>query len=105
VINFSPRAANMTAGGKSKAVRQARQKVTIADLPFPGGKNSQVWRKFFIPPLIAWAGSQLDPFGTNSRVDGEAAVIWKRVFPAVSLQPDARELLRSVVRISESSHN
>lgn len=84
--------------------KQARMKATVADLPFPGGRNSQVWKIFFGPPLIAWAGSQPDPFGTNGSVEREAAAIWKRIFPAVSLDEEAREILRRVVGIQSEDY-
>ncbi|KAI9429346.1 hypothetical protein H4582DRAFT_2089464 [Lactarius indigo] len=49
------------------SVKSGHKKAMVADLPFPDRKNSRIWRKSFVPLLIAWAGSQLDPFGTNSK--------------------------------------
>jgi hypothetical protein len=74
----------------------------VSDLPFPGGKTLY-WRKYFIPPLIAWAGSQTDPFGTNVGVGSEAAIVWKRVFPALILDQEGRETLTGVVCLFSSS--
>jgi hypothetical protein len=70
----------------------------VSDLPFPGGRT-QYWRKNFVPPLIAWAGSQQDPFGTNGKVASEAALIWNRVLPHITLEPKHAEILTGVVRI------
>jgi hypothetical protein len=53
-----------------------RQKFMVSDLPFPGGKT-QYWQKYSIPPLIAWAGSQSDPFSTKLGVRSKAVIVWK----------------------------
>lgn len=79
-------------------MKQGRKKVMVSDLPFPGGRATQIWRKLFVPSLISWAGSQSDPFGTNSKVENVAAEIWKRVLPAISLDQETREVLMGVVR-------
>lgn len=68
----------------------------VSDLPFPGNK-SLYWRKYFVPSLVAWAGSQLDPFGTNSRVGTEAALIWGQVFPGKTLTSKDQDTLSGVV--------
>jgi hypothetical protein len=82
-----------------KNARQRKQRYTIADLPFPrGGKYNQVWRKVFIPKLLAWAGSQDDPFGANARVHVESANIWKQVFPNIVLKETDEDILTYVVR-------
>ena len=81
---------------------RGRQRFMVSDLPFPGGKT-QYWRKYFIPPLIAWAGSQSDPFGTNIGVGSEAAIVWKQVFPALTLDQQDREILTGVVCFFSSS--
>ncbi|KAI9429431.1 hypothetical protein H4582DRAFT_2065259 [Lactarius indigo] len=61
------------------SVKSGHKKAMVADLPFPDRKNSRIWRKSFVPLLIAWAGSQLDPFGTNSKVREEAEVVWSNI--------------------------
>ncbi|KAH9016817.1 hypothetical protein EDB85DRAFT_2155619 [Lactarius pseudohatsudake] len=78
------------------AVKSGRKKTMVTDLPFPDGKIGPIWRKSFVPSLIAWAGSQPDPFGVNSKVKGEAEVVWGRVFPAAALDKEAREILMGV---------
>jgi hypothetical protein len=81
--------------------RHRKQRYTIADLPFPrGGKYTQYWRKIFVPNLLAWAGSQDDPFGANARVHLELANIWKRVFPDITLKETDMDILTYVVRRS-----
>ena len=57
---------------------KGHQKYMVSDLPFPGGKT-HYWHKYFVPCLVAWAGSQDDPFGTNNGVRTEAVCIWGRV--------------------------
>ncbi|KAI9429509.1 hypothetical protein H4582DRAFT_2089056 [Lactarius indigo] len=66
--------------------RPRKQRYTVSDLLIP--RNSrfiQIWRKIFVPSLIAWAGTQEDPFGTNCQMEGEIMNIWKRVFPSIAL--------------------
>ena len=61
------------------------------------GNKTQYWRKYFVPSLIAWAGSQPDPFGTNYGVGTEAALVWGQVFPAIELTPKDCDTLSGVV--------
>jgi hypothetical protein len=75
---------------------KGRQKYTVSDLPFPGGKT-YYWRKYFVPRLVAWAGSQADPFGTNNGVGMEAALIWEQMFPTIKLTSKYHDALTSVV--------
>jgi hypothetical protein len=84
---------------RDKNSRHRKQRHTVADLPFPrGGKYTQIWRKVFVPNLLAWAGSQDDPFGVNARVSVEAAKIWKRIFPDIELRDVDENILTYVVR-------
>jgi hypothetical protein len=83
---------------KDKNCRRRKQRYTVADLPFPrGGKFPQIWRKVFVPNLLAWAGSQDDPFGTNGQVNTEVTNIWKRVFPSIPLKDTDTNILIYVV--------
>lgn len=84
---------------RDKNSRHQKQRYTVADLPFPrGGRFTQIWRKVFVPNLLAWAGSQDNPFGINGQVSVEAAEIWKRVFPDIMLRETDRDILTYVVR-------
>jgi len=75
-----------------------KQRYTVADLPFPrGGRYTQIWRKVFVPNLLAWAGSQDDPFGANGQVHTEVTNIWKRVFPSILLKDTDLDILIYVV--------
>ena len=38
--------------------------------------GTQYWWKYFTPSLVAWVGSQPDPFGTNLGVGSEALLVW-----------------------------
>lgn len=81
--------------------RSRRPRYTVADLPFPrGGKDAQTWRRLFVPSLLAWAGSQDDPFGTNSQMDTEIDTIWQHIYPAIALNDATHEILQNVVRAS-----
>jgi hypothetical protein len=81
-----------------KNSRCRKQRYTVADLPFPrGGKYTQIWRKTFVPNLLAWAGSRDDPFGANGRLHTEVANIWERVFPSIGLKDTDMDILIYVV--------
>ena len=82
----------------SAAPIRGHQKFMVSDLPFPGGRTLY-WQKYFIPPLVAWAGSQPDPFGTNPGVESKAVLIWNRVLPTIILDQKDRETLVGMVCI------
>jgi hypothetical protein len=83
---------------RDKNSRRRKQRYTVADLPFPrGGKYTQIWRKTFVPNLLAWAGSRDDPFGANGRLHTEVANIWERVFPSIGLKDTDMDILIYVV--------
>lgn len=83
---------------RDKNSRRQKQRFAVADLPFPrGGSYIQTWRKTFIPNLLAWAGSQDDPFGTNGQVHLEVTKIWERVFPDIHLRDTDLDILIYVV--------
>jgi hypothetical protein len=78
---------------------ERRPRYAVGDLPFPhGGRHNQVWRKAFMPCLLAWAGSQDDPFGANSQMDSEIELIWQRIYPAIELDNQNFDILQNVVR-------
>ena len=80
------------------SVRARKPRYTVPDLPFPpGGKHLQLWCKAYVPALIAWAGSQNDPFGANGQMDTEITVIWQRIYPALLLSSKSYEILQHVV--------
>jgi hypothetical protein len=76
-----------------------RKKFGISDLPFTRRDiDSRKWRTSFVPSLIAWAGTQFDPFDTNSRMSDEVVALWKRVYPAIVLNDTRISVILSVVR-------
>jgi hypothetical protein len=79
--------------------RQGQKKPVVADLPFVGDRITQIWRKDIIPMLVAWAGSQEDPFGTNSQAKSEAVSISKLLFPATKLDKNRCAIMMGVVHI------
>ncbi|KAH9023299.1 hypothetical protein EDB85DRAFT_2151262 [Lactarius pseudohatsudake] len=78
--------------------RPRKQRYLVVDLPFSrGSKDLQVWRKSFVPSLLAWAGTQQDPFGANCQMEREVVNLWERTFPSIALdQPSDREIVLSV---------
>jgi hypothetical protein len=67
-----------------------KRKYTVSDLPFGHWDvDSRKWRVCFVPSLLAWAGTQHDPFGTNSQMTDEVTALWKHVYPTIVLN-DAR---------------
>ena|SRR6267154_6215122 len=83
---------------RDKNCHHRKQRYTVADLPFPrGGRYTQIWHKVFVPNLLAWAGSQDDPFGSNGQVHTEVTNIWKHVFPSIPLKDTDMDILIYVV--------
>ncbi|KAH9024687.1 hypothetical protein EDB85DRAFT_2292499 [Lactarius pseudohatsudake] len=86
---------------KPKSTRKPRP--TVMDLPLPRtGRHLQNWRKKFVPLLISWAGSQADPFGTNNRIDGAVASVWKRVYNDIVIGDAEMDI---VVIVAENTLN
>ena len=71
----------------------------VSGLPF-SGERTQYWWKYFIPLLVAWAGSQPDPFGTNLGVGSEALLVWNQVLPTIVLDQRDCETQAGVVCIA-----
>jgi hypothetical protein len=87
-------------GHDGHGARTGKKRLGVSDLPFADWNvDSRNWRTQFLPSLLAWAGTQRDPFGTKSQMHDEVTAIWERIFPAIVLD-DARKLsvLRVVVR-------
>jgi hypothetical protein len=84
-------------------VRECKQdagtRVRLDDLPFGQGGGRR-WRQVYIPHLIAWAGSQDDPFAVNHSVHEEMINIWEWVFPAFQLRESNVDNLGKMVRYS-----
>jgi hypothetical protein len=72
-------------------------RIRLDDLPFGQGGGRR-WRQEYIPNLIAWAGSQHDPFVVNLSVRDEMIRIWERVFPACALRDSDKDNLAKMVR-------
>lgn len=95
-VVLTPRVAGATTESTvARSVRVRKPRYNVADLLFPaGGKHLQIWRKSFVPSLLAWAGSQGDPFGANGKMNTEIKVIWQRIYPALLLSNDSYEVLQ-----------
>jgi hypothetical protein len=86
---------------KQGHTERRKQRYTTSDLPLPrGGGHIQVWRRRFVPSLLAWAGTQSDPFGItgNKHWDANVVDIWEFIFPNIVLQSDDMVILKKVVR-------
>jgi hypothetical protein len=82
---------------KQKVGRKKRP--TLLDLPLPrDSQYIQMWCKKFIPLLISWAGSQLDPFSTNGRIDHIVTSVWKHVYSDIEINPLEMDIVVIVVR-------
>jgi hypothetical protein len=79
--------------------QDAGTRVRLDDLPFGQGGGRR-WCQEYIPNLIAWAGSQDDPFAVNHSVHEEMIKIWERVFPACQLRDANLDNLGKMVRSS-----
>lgn len=83
----------------SHGARTGKKRHGISDLPFAHWNvDSRKWRIQFVPSLLAWAGAQGDPFGTNSQMVDEVAVIWQRIYPAIVLDDTKKYIVLRIVR-------
>ena len=100
-ITLTPRVAGTSRTTESTATRSSRvrkPRYTVTHLPFSSDtKDHQLWRKAYVPALLAWAGSQDDPFGANGQMNFEITAIWQRVYPAIPLTNEVYEVLQHVV--------
>jgi hypothetical protein len=106
-VVLTPRVAGATTESTvARSVRVRKPRYNVADLLFPaGGKHLQIWRKSFVPSLLAWAGSQGDPFGANGKMNTEIKVIWQRIYPALLLSNDSYEVLQHMVCLIARDEN
>lgn len=98
-VILTPLVAGATESNAARSVRARKPRYTVADLPFPagGGKHLQLWRKAYVPALLAWAGTQDDPFGANGQMNFEIKTIWQRVYSDVPLSNASYEVLQHMV--------
>lgn len=75
----------------------SKRRYTVSDLSLPRG-GGHIWRRSFVPLLLAWAGAHEDPFGANSDLYDVVTDIWSRVFPRITLGVDDTMVLVKVVR-------
>ncbi|KAF7978991.1 hypothetical protein HWV62_44257 [Athelia sp. TMB] len=78
-----------------KSGRAKKVNYTNAHLPFPAARRPfymNIWKKHFKATAMDWAGSQLDPFGTNHLLDEDVvAEAWEAVFPELETILDNKE--------------
>src|SRR6266851_8620717 len=75
-----------------------KQRYKVSHLPLPPGV-SQSWKSIFIPPLLAWAGSQENPWGLSDFLRAEVVNIWGRVYPQYPLRETDIHIMVKVVRL------
>ena len=76
-----------------------KQCYKVSHLPLPPGA-SQSWKNTFIPPLLAWARSQENPWGLSDFLRAEVVHIWDRVYPQYPLREADIHIVVKVVRLS-----
>jgi hypothetical protein len=76
----------------------SKSRYAVSDLPFPrGGKHVKIWRRSFVPLLLAWAGAHENPFGVNNELCDVVTDVWLRVFPGITLGDSDINILIKVV--------
>ena len=91
--------AMMRTGSKDPKQKPSRKiRATLLDLPLPRtGRYFQDWRKKFVPLLISWAGSQVDPFGTNGQIDSAVKSVWEQVYSDIEIDDKEMDIIVAVV--------
>lgn len=99
-VNLHPALAAKTGTNDNKVLKGARKrKYGVSDLPFTHWDiDSRKWRNYVVPSLLAWAGTQGDPFGTNSQMADEVTALWERAYPAIVLNDARKSIVLGVVR-------
>ena len=71
-----------------------KPKIRIDDLPYGRG-GAKLWRDKYTPMLLAWAGSQEDPFAANSHPDIHNVItrVWEHVYPDFPLQDGGSDIV------------
>ncbi|KAF8490335.1 hypothetical protein F5888DRAFT_1638128 [Russula emetica] len=94
---------NNNNNGPKHGTSSPKKKYAVSDLPFAHWDvDSRKWRTSFIPSLLAWAGTQGDPFGANSQMTDEVTALWQRLYLAIVLN-DARTSI--VLSVCENTLN
>jgi hypothetical protein len=87
-------------GNDGHGTRTSRKKYAVSDLPFTHRDiDTRKWRTQFVPSLLAWAGTQGDPFGTNCQMSDEVTTLWQRIYPTIILNDTRKSIVLGVVRI------
>lgn len=63
-------------------------------------RGDGIWKKHFIPELLAWAGTQEDLFNVSDGIHTEVAHIWGYLYPSITLSDDVAISLTSMVKWS-----
>lgn len=98
LVILIPHVAGITEPMATHISHVCKPRYTVTDLPFsPGGEDLQIWHKAYVSALLAWAGSQDNPFGTNGQMNLKIMAIWQHVYPAIPLTKELYEALQHVV--------
>ena len=61
-------------------------------------RSDRIWRRHFVPELLAWAGVQENPFSVNNGIHTEVARIWESLYPRIPLSDDVNTTLTRMVK-------
>ena len=97
--------AMMKTGSKDPKQKSAwKLRPTVSNLPLQQISGYiQDGCKKFVPLLISWARSQIDPFATNGHIDGAFKIVWKCIYTDLPL--DNVELDTVIIVVCPSFEN
>ena len=74
---------------------------SVDNLPYGRG-GGRLWHAEYTPHILAWAGSQEDPFTVNNHTSlrDEMAKMWEQVFPMNPLNKADIDFLEKTVSLS-----
>jgi hypothetical protein len=99
-LHLAPTPTMKSNNNNNNGHRTRKKKYAVSDLPFGHwDADSRKWRTCFIPSLLAWAGAQADPFGTNSQMVDEITALWPRIYPTIVLNDARTSTILGVVRM------
>ena len=102
-VKLSKSSSSSIGDGDSASGRPCRLQFNTSQLPFPQAAARakpyfDSWHVYFLPTLMAWAGSQDDPFGANSHLDDTVAAIWTCAYPDLKeLNDETMPIVHSMV--------
>jgi hypothetical protein len=86
---------------KENPDKEKAKSYRVDDLPY-GPNGGRKWRYEYTPIILAWAGSQEDPFAVNNHMDlyDVMTKAWEHAYPAFTLSDAIMEILEKLVSLS-----